>query len=117
MCVCVQGEPGLEGEAGPAGPDGAKVRCQNNVLNVVSLGYRDNFDLIFLPFRSRLLDSHVLCVYSQGEKGDMGQEGDKGEKGEIGLKGKEGPPGSPGLTGVRVSHLSAKINTHSVFAK
>lgn len=25
MYLCVQGEPGLEGEAGPAGPDGAKV--------------------------------------------------------------------------------------------
>lgn len=26
-CVFYQGEPGLEGEAGPAGPDGAKVTC------------------------------------------------------------------------------------------
>ena len=43
----------------------------------------------------------------------MGQEGDTGEKGEIGLKGKEGPPGSPGLTGVRVSHLSLCLNTHT----
>lgn len=91
--MCQQGEPGLEGEAGPAGPDGAKVRYFPKHSPGNSRNGKHSF--------SSWCD--IEFAHSQGDKGDTGQEGDKGEKGETGLKGKEGPPGSPGLTGVRVS--------------
>lgn len=94
--VCLlQGEPGLEGEAGPAGPDGAKVKCSQV------------FKITLLKPQKSAEQKNVF--FEQGEKGDMGGEGEQGVRGDPGIKGKEGPPGDPGLTGVRVSDADMNI--------
>uniref|UniRef100_A0A8C2FGB5 Fibrillar collagen NC1 domain-containing protein n=1 Tax=Cyprinus carpio TaxID=7962 RepID=A0A8C2FGB5_CYPCA len=72
LCILLNGDPGLDGEAGLSGPDGAKGE-----------------------------KGDIGMEGETGEKGAIGFKGTEGRVGDPGLTGVKGPEGKPGKTGER----------------
>ena len=103
LTACGQGQQGLKGEQGPAGPQGSKGE-QGPPGPAGVTGPKGEQGLAG-PAGPK---GEQGPPGPQGPKGDpgppgppglQGAKGDKGDKGEQGAKGEQGPPGQPGPTG------------------
>lgn len=93
----IQGDPGIPGFKGEAGPKGEHVSNQHYIFHQSSV-------LLYLnhiKYCSKLI-SHIFFLITQGVAGPQGAPGPSGEEGKRGPRGEPGSAGPLGPPGERV---------------